>query len=72
MSLLAKQAANTLRVVPRFTRAQHFDHAHPAHMPFGFGNKAAFRAKYLTFVGFGFALPFVAAYWQLRKASAAS
>ncbi|EKM51321.1 uncharacterized protein PHACADRAFT_213170 [Phanerochaete carnosa HHB-10118-sp] len=70
MSLLARQAATALRVVPRAARASHFDHAHPPHMPFAFGSKATFRAKYLAFVGFGFSLPFVAAYWQLSSTGA--
>ncbi|KIP04180.1 hypothetical protein PHLGIDRAFT_120920 [Phlebiopsis gigantea 11061_1 CR5-6] len=63
MSLLAASRAAPLRLTPR--GVAHFNHAAPPHLPFSFGNRNAFRAKYLAFVGLGFALPFVAAGWQL-------
>ncbi|KAI0338124.1 hypothetical protein BDW22DRAFT_1363239 [Trametopsis cervina] len=57
--------------MPRANRPFHnsINWRHPEHLPFGVGSKRAFAAKYLAFVGFGFSLPFVAGWWQLRKSA---
>ncbi|KIY46183.1 hypothetical protein FISHEDRAFT_76025 [Fistulina hepatica ATCC 64428] len=35
-------------------------HSNGSHMPFSYANKRAFTIKYLSFVGLGFAIPWVA------------
>ncbi|KAH9946710.1 hypothetical protein B0H21DRAFT_386333 [Amylocystis lapponica] len=47
-------------------------HVHYDNMPFTYKNRAAFRAKYLAFVGTGFVIPFVAVYYQLWKSGGAA
>ncbi|KAJ8096223.1 hypothetical protein PM082_011352 [Marasmius tenuissimus] len=45
-------------------------HAHTAthgHLPFDASNSRAFTTKFLSYVGVGFALPFVAVYWGWHK-----
>ena len=37
----------------------------PQGMPFDYSNRRKFALKYLTFVGVGTALPFIASGWQL-------
>ncbi|KAI0693060.1 cytochrome c oxidase subunit VIIc-domain-containing protein [Cytidiella melzeri] len=60
--------------MPRASRQVHsnINWAHPEHLPFGVTNKRAFTAKYWTFLGVGFSIPFIAGWWQLRKSSGAA
>ncbi|KAK7053620.1 hypothetical protein R3P38DRAFT_2851281 [Favolaschia claudopus] len=48
-----------------------FAHAHAAeeyhNMPFDYSNRRRFAAKCIAYMGFGFALPFVAVGWQWYK-----
>jgi len=52
-------------------RALHVENTVYNNMPFSYRNKPAFAIKLVLFLGTGFALPFVAAWYQLRKAGAA-
>ncbi|KAG5716535.1 hypothetical protein E4T56_gene16325 [Termitomyces sp. T112] len=64
-----------------FARARSFhttsvarsDHGHYHHLPFQFPgkNKAPFAAKVFVYLATGFAIPFVAAKWQLTKSQSA-
>ncbi|KAK7680772.1 hypothetical protein QCA50_016080 [Cerrena zonata] len=72
-SLATLRRSGVMRPAPRQVRFAHDEHRRP-HLPFTYdpAKRSAFRAKYLAFVGTGFALPFVACYWQLRKGAGAA
>ncbi|KAG8990233.1 hypothetical protein FRB94_011342 [Tulasnella sp. JGI-2019a] len=44
-------------------------HAHNTvyNMPFDYRNKRTFAVKMVAFLGTGFAIPFIAAYYQMHK-----
>ncbi|KAK9765709.1 hypothetical protein K7432_005731 [Basidiobolus ranarum] len=45
----------------------HFENIKGDNMPFSYKNRRVFAVKMTAFCGLGFALPFVASYWQLSK-----
>ncbi|KAJ3485121.1 hypothetical protein NLI96_g5176 [Meripilus lineatus] len=66
---MSPAALSTLRMTSRRIPRQATLQVRSAHghspMPFNYSNKRAFTAKFLAFTGVGFALPFIASYWQL-------
>ncbi|KAJ7151908.1 hypothetical protein C8R43DRAFT_1004633 [Mycena crocata] len=72
--LPALRMATAIRAPPIYQLAQissrRFAHAPAAdyhNIPFDYSNKRRFAAKCIAYMGFGFALPFVAVGWQWYK-----
>ncbi|KAF8708330.1 Sjogren's syndrome/scleroderma autoantigen 1 (Autoantigen p27), partial [Rhizoctonia solani] len=68
MSLLARSAARqTLALRQNIgRRSVHFENTLNNNTPFSYQNKAAFAFKVTAFLGTGFAIPFIATYYQVR------
>jgi len=49
-------------------RSMHVDNVVGNNMPFSYDKKGAFAVKITLFLVGGFSIPFVASWWQLRKA----
>ncbi|PIL36733.1 hypothetical protein GSI_00422 [Ganoderma sinense ZZ0214-1] len=73
MSLLARSAAPLRQVAvrSRAVPARHMSHGEYKHLPFAYEKKGLFGAKVATYMLFGFAIPFVATYYQLKKSGKA-
>ncbi|KAH7922453.1 hypothetical protein BV22DRAFT_1131420 [Leucogyrophana mollusca] len=75
MSMLARAPQGLRQQLPRVRLAapSRSAHGHYHHLPFQFpGNKkAVFGVKVAVFLATGFSIPFAAAIFQLKKASAA-
>ncbi|KAK9896055.1 hypothetical protein P389DRAFT_74011 [Cystobasidium minutum MCA 4210] len=74
MSLLAVQQVTHRRVAGTVTRrcltvrrAIHIENKVYQNMPFDYRNRRAFGVKLVAFLGTGFALPFVAVWFQQSK-----
>ncbi|KZT58797.1 hypothetical protein CALCODRAFT_516553 [Calocera cornea HHB12733] len=52
-------------------RGVHFENTVYNNMPFDYRNKTTFAIKLIAYLGTGFALPFIAAWYQLRKSAGA-
>ncbi|KAI0721912.1 hypothetical protein C8T65DRAFT_629638 [Cerioporus squamosus] len=74
MSLLARSAAAPLRQVAVRARAAPVRsmHGEYKHIPFDYNKKGIFGAKVAAYLVTGFAIPFVAAAYQLSKSAGAS
>ncbi|GLB33717.1 putative cytochrome c oxidase subunit VIIc [Lyophyllum shimeji] len=73
-SALRQQALARARSFHTTAVARSEEHAHYHHLPFQFPGekKGIFAAKLIAFLGTGFAIPFLAAKWQLHKSQASS
>ncbi|KAH9943036.1 uncharacterized protein BXZ73DRAFT_97099 [Epithele typhae] len=70
MSILARSAAPLRHVALRAPRAAPVRSMHSEQaVPFNYSNKTAFGAKVFVYLATGFAVPFVAAYYQMSKSS---
>ncbi|KAI0637770.1 hypothetical protein C8Q77DRAFT_1153486 [Trametes polyzona] len=70
MSLLARSAAPLRQVAVRSRAAPvRSMHGEYKHIPFNYDKKGVFGAKVATYLLTGFAVPFIAAYYQLSKSS---
>ncbi|MCF1423289.1 cytochrome c oxidase VIIc family protein, partial [Mangrovimonas sp. AS18] len=47
-------------------------HGEYKHIPFDYKNRAAFATKLTAYLATGFAIPFIAAFYQLSKSSGSS
>ncbi|KAG9128170.1 hypothetical protein FRC07_003999 [Ceratobasidium sp. 392] len=65
---VARNATTMRQVIGR--RSMHVDNVIGNNTPFSYQNKAAFAVKVFTFLGAGFAIPFVAVGYQVAKAKA--
>ncbi|KAI0773811.1 hypothetical protein C8Q74DRAFT_1368361 [Fomes fomentarius] len=73
MSLLARSAAPLRQVAVRSRAAPvRFAHGEYKHIPFDYDKKAVFGVKVTAYLVTGFAIPFVAAYYQLAKSAPSS
>ncbi|KAF8605161.1 hypothetical protein BDV93DRAFT_522028 [Ceratobasidium sp. AG-I] len=75
MSLIAARAATRQAIAMRQVvgrRSMHVDNVIGNNTPFSYKNKAAFAVKVTAFLGTGFAIPFIATYYQISKAQAAA
>ncbi|KAA1466202.1 hypothetical protein DENSPDRAFT_876326 [Dentipellis sp. KUC8613] len=71
MSILARAPAAARSQILRSRLAAPSRGVHEyKHMPFKHDNSKAFAVKLISFLSVGFAIPIVAAQFQLRKASA--
>ncbi|KAF8517847.1 cytochrome c oxidase subunit VIIc [Gautieria morchelliformis] len=52
------------------SRSVHIENTVGNNMPFSYDNRKTFAVKLVLFMAGGFSIPFAAAYYQLRKASA--
>ncbi|OCH93587.1 hypothetical protein OBBRIDRAFT_790112 [Obba rivulosa] len=72
MSILARSAAPARRALLRPRQQVRFSHDHGHHeeyspVPFDYKNKRAFGAKVAAYLITGFSIPFLAAWYQMRK-----
>jgi len=74
MSMLIRTSRPAARNIARSvrTRGVHIENTVHNNMPFQYRNKKAFAVKLFVFSISGFSIPFLAAAYQLSKASAAS
>ncbi|KAI0723438.1 hypothetical protein C8Q76DRAFT_794378 [Earliella scabrosa] len=73
MSLLARSAAPLRQVTVRARAAPvRSMHGEYKHIPFDYDKKGTFGVKVVAYLVSGFAIPFVAAYYQLSKSAGAS
>ncbi|KAF7795866.1 hypothetical protein EIP86_007033 [Pleurotus ostreatoroseus] len=71
MSLLARAPVRQL-AVRRFAAPVRNMHGEYKHIPFEYSNKAAWGSKLAAYLITGFSIPFVAAWYQIRKSSGGS
>ncbi|KAJ3919911.1 hypothetical protein F5877DRAFT_77617 [Lentinula edodes] len=63
-SRLIAKPHNTARLLNNFGHSSHIPpHTEVTHLPFDYLNKRAFTYKFVSFLGLGFALPWVAIGW---------
>ncbi|KAJ3889056.1 hypothetical protein C8J55DRAFT_564745 [Lentinula edodes] len=63
-SRLIAKPHNTARFLNNFGHSSHIPaHTEVKHLPFDYLNKRAFTYKFVSFLGLGFALPWVAIGW---------
>jgi len=68
-AIFSRSAIRSRGVVrPMRSGAYHFENAEGSHLPFSTKSKAGVAVKMTLYLGTGFSLPFVAAYWQFHKA----
>ncbi|KAJ7249776.1 hypothetical protein B0H12DRAFT_1121699 [Mycena haematopus] len=68
-SAISRQLSTVIRQ-PLYPAGRRMVHAHAPeyhNMPFDYSSRKTFAAKCLAYMGFGFALPFVAVGWQWYK-----
>ncbi|KAJ3544006.1 hypothetical protein NM688_g5793 [Phlebia brevispora] len=68
MSMLARVPVRQL-AARRFAAPVRHIHGEYKHIPFEYSNKTTWATKLTVYLAGGFAIPFVAAYYQLRKSS---
>ncbi|KAH7344588.1 hypothetical protein B0J17DRAFT_712249 [Rhizoctonia solani] len=73
MSLIARAAARQTVALRQNIgrRSMHVDNVIGNNTPFSYQNKAAFAFKVTAFLGAGFAIPFVAVFYQVGKSKGA-
>ncbi|KAF9291506.1 hypothetical protein BGZ68_003711 [Mortierella alpina] len=62
------RARATIGATPMRSGAYHWTNENGKNIPFSTKNKPALAAGVVGYLGLGFALPFVAGYWQAYKA----
>ncbi|KAG0054238.1 hypothetical protein BGZ83_011669 [Gryganskiella cystojenkinii] len=62
------RARATIGATPLRSDAYHFSNEKGRNIPFSTKNKPALAFGVVAYLGTGFALPFVAGYWQAHKA----
>ncbi|KAG0210178.1 hypothetical protein BGX28_009618 [Mortierella sp. GBA30] len=62
------RARATIGATPMRSGAYHWTNENGKNIPFSTKNKPALAAGVAGYLGLGFALPFVASYWQAHKA----
>ncbi|KAG8878957.1 hypothetical protein FRB97_002053 [Tulasnella sp. 331] len=71
MTLITRAARPAvLRTVIQNSRNAGHAHNTVYNMPFDYRNKKMFAVKMVAFLGTGFAIPFIAAYYQMHKGGA--
>ncbi|CDO74081.1 hypothetical protein BN946_scf185043.g131 [Trametes cinnabarina] len=70
MSMLARSAAPLRQVAVRARAAPvRSMHGEYKHIPFNYDKKPVFAAKVAAYLGIGFFIPFIAAFYQLSKST---
>ncbi|KAG8732159.1 hypothetical protein FRC11_000357 [Ceratobasidium sp. 423] len=74
MSLITRAAARQTVVLRQNIgrRSMHVDNVIGNNTPFSYQNKAAFAFKTIAFLGTGFAIPFIATFYQVSKNTGAA